>query len=218
MDDFPGNNPVIRKKEEPPNKPKADVKKKKEKTVEKVVVGEVTRKKETISHKFSRLIFNDTAANVAGYIVMDVLIPALKNLAVDATSKGIERLVHGQVSTNRRYGPEPRSRFNYNAQAQRRADREVIHMPDQPPRARGYAVGDIVLTTREDAEHVLERMIDIIDTYDVVSVADFYELLGIPVSSFMDQNWGWYMLTGSDVRQVREGFLLHLPSPVAIRS
>ena len=59
-------------------------------------------------------------------------------------------------------------------------------------------------------------MNDIIDTYEVVSVADLNELVGLP-TSYMDNKWGWIYLGDVQVRQIREGFLIDLPSAEPIQ-
>jgi hypothetical protein len=58
-------------------------------------------------------------------------------------------------------------------------------------------------------------MMDVINDYDVVSVADLNACLGRP-SSYVDNNWGWTILKPVDIRQIREGFLLDLPPAEAI--
>jgi hypothetical protein len=92
-------------------------------------------------------------------------------------------------------------------------------LPDQPPHIsqsrRRQDVGEIILASKADAEAVLEEMMDVINDYDVVSVADLNACLGRP-SSYVDNNWGWTILKPVDIRQIREGFLLDLPPAEAI--
>ena len=68
------------------------------------------------------------------------------------------------------------------------------------------------MATREDAEMVLERLTDIIDQYDETSVGDLNDLIGIQ-GSHVDNKWGWTYLGDTQIRQVREGFLIDLPQP-----
>jgi len=87
-------------------------------------------------------------------------------------------------------------------------------LPDQPPLhspRRPHNVHEIILISREDAETVLERLVDIIDKYDVASVADLHDLVGLP-TTYVDNKWGWTNLAQVDIRQIREGFLIDLPS------
>jgi len=57
---------------------------------------------------------------------------------------------------------------------------------------------------------VVERLIDILDKYEVVSLADLYDLLGLPTSP-IDNKWGWTVLKQVEIRQTREGYLIELP-------
>lgn len=68
----------------------------------------------------------------------------------------------------------------------------------------------IILSTRDEAERVLEQLMLIIDKYEVTSIADLRELVGLP-TTHVDQKWGWDRLNDVVIRQVREGYLLDLP-------
>ena len=70
--------------------------------------------------------------------------------------------------------------------------------------------GLFVFDTRKEAEEVLDRMDDLIDTYGVVSVADLYDLVGIS-GNYTDNKYGWTNLRNADVQRVRDGYLLKLP-------
>lgn len=186
------------------------------KVVEKVVTGDVVVKKRSLGRKFKDIFFGGDAKGVTRYIAADVLLPAVRNLIVDASTKGIERLIYGDSSVRRR-SPEYRPRVQYNNPINRRPDpRDVAYLPGQPPVMRQRRdIEDIVMVSREEAEMVLENMINIADKYDVVSVADLYDLVGLP-TSHTDNKWGWSRLNDVVIRQVREGYLLMLPPVEAI--
>ena len=84
------------------------------------------------------------------------------------------------------------------------------NLPDQNRRPRRRESLDIILTSKREAENILHTMEDIIHKYDVVTVANLYEMLGLRDTP-MDNKWGWVTLNGTEIRQVREGFLLDLP-------
>lgn len=200
------------------NKSKEEKEKKAEKNTEKVITGEVIQKPKSLGHKFKETFFGGDAKTAARYVTSDVLLPALRNLIVDSVTKGAERLVFGESMSRR--GPRPtdyRSRFEYR-RPQVRSQGQIIDIqaspPDQRPgawRTRRREFNDIVLTTREDAELIVEKLIEFIEKYDVVSLLDLYELLGQP-SSPLDAKWGWSYLSNVEIRQIREGYLIELPS------
>lgn len=188
------------------------------KIIEKLVLsGEVTTKKKGIGHKFRTIFLGGDAKSAAGYVVADVVLPAIRDLMFDALRGGAERLIYGESRRIRGRPIEARSRIQYSAFSHMRDPRESrVHLPDQVPRTTmRYRTEradskDLILSERSDAETVVERLIDIIDTYDVASVMDLNELLGLP-SSPIDNKWGWTSLGKVEIRQVREGYLIELP-------
>ena len=76
---------------------------------------------------------------------------------------------------------------------------------------------EIILATRVEAETTLEQLYDVIAKYQVVSVADMYEMVGAKAYA-TDNKWGWTDLRGAGVQRIREGYLLNLPKPEPIES
>lgn len=198
---FPGNSKKAKASEEKPEK----------KAVEKVVTGEVVQKKPPILQRIRNVFFAGDVNTVTRYLAQEVLLPAFRNLVVDFTSKGIEKMMYGD-SASPRHSAGGRSRYSYNAPI-RRDNRPRVMLPDQPPhpppRSR-HATPELIVSSKSEGDLVIERLVDIIDTYEVASVADLYDLLGLP-NSYIDNKWGWTQLAYADVRQVREGFLIELP-------
>lgn len=213
MPDYQGNSKTTR----------AEPKALPEKTVEKVVVGEVVVQKKSLGRKFKDLFVAADIHSVIGYVASEVLLPAARNMIVDGASKGVERMMYGESTARRRgYGVPNQSRITYNNPINRGGYRDVSSRrapsPTVGPRSspRG-ARDDFILSSREEADLVLERMNDIIDTYEVVSVADLNDLVGMP-TSHVDNKWGWVYLGDVLVRQVREGYLIDLPPAEPIQS
>ena len=203
--DFPPNSHKSAEKGDTPDK-----------KVEKVVTGEVVQRKKPLGTRFKDVFFGGDFNSAARFVAADVLLPAFRNLVVDAVQEGTRRVMFGESTMHRHRRPEMRSRVQYNNPVNRRDPRERVYLPDQPPHpAPRRGSHEIVLISREDAELVIERLADIVDKYDVASVSDLNDLVGHP-SAHTDNKWGWTSLSGVGVRQVREGYLLDLPSPEAI--
>ena len=66
------------------------------------------------------------------------------------------------------------------------------------------------MASKSDADTVVENLVNVVDIYEVVSVADLNELLGLP-TSHVDHKWGWTNLASIEVRQVRDGWLIAFP-------
>jgi hypothetical protein len=192
------------------------------KEIERVVTSEVVIKKKSIGSKFREIFIAADIRSVNQYLIYDVLIPAVRNTIVDATTKGIQRVMYGESAIRRRdYGPGPR--VTYNSPVDRRFQNPIDARSysgrtqvDRDPRPQRHTRDDLILTTREEAALVLERMNDIIDTYEVVSVGDLNELVGLP-SNHVDNKWGWVYLGDVQIQQIREGYLLNLPSAEPIQ-
>lgn len=194
--------------------------KKPEKKIEKVVTGEVVKRPKTLGRKFKDVFFGGDLKAASRYVISDVLLPAFRNVVVDATSKGIERIVYGESSYRRR-PTEYRPRVQYNNPIMRDPRSYPYStrgpIPDQthPNRQMRRESNDLVLSTKEEAERIVEALLDIISQYDVVSWADLCELVGWP-STPVDNKWGWTYLTNVEIRQTRDGYLIDLPAMEAV--
>lgn len=194
------------------NKDKETTDKKADKVIEKVVTVEVIQKPKPLGRKFKETFFGGDFKMSMRYVAGDVLLPALRNLIVDMTTKGMERIVFGESSYRRRPN-EYRPTVQYN-RTPLRDPREIGRgrLPDQRPyRSSRYEIKDIIIADRGEAELVVERLIDIIDKYEVASLADLYDLLGL-ATSHVDNKWGWTHLNNVEIRQIRDGYLIDLPA------
>lgn len=176
------------------------------------VVAEVIIPKKSIGRKIHDLFIASNFKTAAKYVALSVLLPAAKNMLFESVNKGSEQLIYGDASVRRR-GPGQGSYTTYNSPVNRAFGGSPIHhapviSPD--PRVPRLGRTDFLLSTREEAETVLENMYDLISTYEIASVADLNELVGLP-TTHVDNKWGWANLSGTQIRQIREGFLIDLP-------
>lgn len=184
-----------------------------EKNIEKVITGEVVQKPKSLGRKFKDTFFGGDGKQVARFIGADVLLPAMRNLLVDIITKGAEQMIYGDRNARRRD-----SRTNYGAQytVSRAPTNPFSFDPRSPitvvPRGRQnrHEIGEVILASRPEAELVVERLNDILEKYDVASLADLYDLLGLP-TSHIDNKWGWTFISNVPIRQIRQGYLLELP-------
>jgi hypothetical protein len=190
--------------------------------VEKIVEGKVIVRSLPWYKKIARNMIAEDAGNVGEYILMDVVVPATKNLLLDMLYQTGERLLfgtsRGRLSSNRRspLGAIFRDRepVNYGRYSERdvRGGRPLSH------RARAtHDFNEVVLEHRSEAIDVIESLVDLVARYGAATVADLYDLLGT-TGSYVDRQWGWTDLITADVRQVPGGFLLDLPAPEPITS
>lgn len=179
-----------------------------EKKIEPVVKGKVTKKKNNV-RKLTDTFVSEDIQNVKSYVLMDVLVPAIKKAISDIVTNGIDMILYGESGRSiRKTNASTVSYRNY--YDNRRDDRY------SSSRTRtGYSYDDVVLETRSEAEDVLTRMDELIDTYGVVSVADMYDLVGISCN-YTDNKYGWTNLRNAEPVRVRDGYMLKLPKALPI--
>jgi hypothetical protein len=184
-----------------------------EKKIDPVVRAEdVVVKKPSIGYRMKTTFFGGDFRSAAAFVTADVLLPALRDILVNIITKGGESVIYGDRYSRGRGGYTGRTQYNYSSPIHRDPRDNRAPLPDQPRMQRriGRASADIILSTRGQAESVLEGLNDIIDKYDVASVADLRYLLDLPSSS-VDNKFGWGFLRNVEIRQTRDGWLLDLP-------
>lgn len=199
------------------------------KKIEKVVVGDVIRQKKPLGRRLSETFFGGDAQGVVGYVFMDVLVPALKDLTVDIVNTAIEKAIFGEVrGTGRRstgrYGSSSSGYTNYNRYSSTAYGRQ-----SEPPsrgreeprelsrRARSrHEFDEIILATRAEAQEVIDRMFDLISQYESATLADLYELVGVS-GNYTDEKYGWTDFRGAGITRIRGGYLLDLPQPELLK-
>lgn len=184
------------KREETTDKPE-------EKKIEKIVNGKVKKKKKT---RFADIFTSEDLNNVKSYVIDDVLLPAVKRAINDIVSEGIHMLLYGEKSTKPN---TPGSRVSYRSYYDRSDSR--ISRDTSPV----YNYDEIVLESRSEAEDVLSRMDEIIDQYGIISVADFYDLVGVS-SNYTDNKYGWVDIRTAEVIRTRDGYKIKLPRAKAL--
>lgn len=180
--------------------------------VKKIVKGKVITKKPSFGRRFKDTFFGDEAGDVKGYILLDVIIPSIKDLISDVVTGGIDLLLFGE---RRSRGRRTSTNGSYTSYSSYYGNNRSQQRP-QTVRGPSHIVKDIIFTSRGEAEEVLGNMIDTIKDYGTVSVADLYDMVGEP-GQFTDNAWGWVDLGQSSVRRVAEGYILVLPRPQSLK-
>lgn len=180
-----------------------------EKRVQKAIVqGTVRTKKKTGLTKFAEVFISEDIHNVKDYWIQDMLVPTLKKALITTLDMilngGNQTVTGGRPSSGARkisYGrfyDDPRDDRRSNERTRTRLDFDDIGFP-----------------SRGEAEAVLDEMLNIIDRYKFVTVADMYDLAGLS-EPFTSHKYGWTNLR--DARVVRSGseYILDLPKALPI--
>jgi len=211
MSEFPSNRNRDKTKITKPNEEK--------KRVEQVTQGQVERRKKPLGKRLTETFVGGDAKSVWAFVALDVMVPAAKDMLADAVSQGVERMIFGEAqSTGRRTGRRPSggphiSYNKYSGGARRLGPPDEKSRHELSRRARAsHDFDEIILSTRVEAEEVIERMCDLVDKYEAATVADLYDLIGVS-GTYTDDKWGWMDLRTASTRRVRNGYLLNLPAP-----
>lgn len=179
------------------------------KRVEKVVHGRVRTKPKSGVSKITDVFISEDASNVKSYIVMDILVPAVKKAISDIVRDGIDMILYGESR-----GRKSSSASGYVSYRDYSRSDDRDRFRDSRSRS-SYAHDDIILDSRGEAEEVLTRMDELIDTYGNVSVADLYDLVG-KSSEYTDNKYGWTNIRNAEPIRVRDGYMLKLPKALPI--
>lgn len=182
-----------------------------EKRVDKVVHGKVKTQKNN-KRKLADLFISEDAGNVKNYIFLDVIIPAVKKAIYDLVVGVLDMSLYGgRGGSGKRSTADRVSYRDYNS-----VSRRDTRSYESARTTSGYSYDDIVLETRGEAEAVLSRMDEIMEEYEIVRVADLYDLVGI-TGEHTDNKYGWTNIRNAKIVRVRDGWKIEMPRALPIR-
>lgn len=169
---------------------------------------------------------------IGSYVADEIIKPAIKNLIVDSVTSGINKMMYGE-----RGGPSGRGYNNYsqsgrghhpqytnyanryapgNQQPVQPTYAQPQQQQDNRVSAARYGVDEYIINGRNDASHVLISLTEHANSYGTVSVADYYDLIGI-ASEFTDNNYGWSAegMARATIQPIRNGYVIKFP-PVEV--
>lgn len=216
MEDYPGNSRRIVPNEKPALPPAED------KRFDKVVTGAVIKRKKSLGRRVLDTLFSGDSSSVFGYLLKEVLVPALQATATDMVTQGIEKAVYGEVrspyrGTQRGSSSVSRTHISYDrASSPGRPAHPAASLRRSAATQSSTDIGEVILDSKIDAQLVAEKMLEAIEDYGSVTVAQLNELLA-QTSNITDYKWGWTDLTTLQIKRIREGWLLDLPDVEDLR-
>lgn len=177
-----------------------------EKRVQKVVSGKV-KTKSNEGRKLASMFISEDAANVKSYIILDVLVPTIKKTLFDIITDSLDMILNGGTGSRKHKSGNKISYRNYydDKRDDRRGERARVR----------FDYDDIVFESRGECEAVREQMVDVIDTYGFVTVADMYDMADLR-APYTSSKYGWTNIRTADVVRVRDGYVLKLPKAMPI--
>lgn len=187
-----------------------------EKKITSVVSKAPTVKKKSEVKRFLGVFMSQDVDSVKRSVLHDVIIPATKSVIAEAVTSATDMLLYGEVRHGgggaRRAGG---SKVSYDGCFRPQSERSNVDRSyDRARNALDY--DDIEFDTRGDAEAVLSAMDEIISTYGVVTVAEFFDLSQITNTAYNSNRYGWTDLRNAYVKRVRGGATIVLPKAYPI--
>ena len=177
-----------------------------QKKTEKVVSGDVQRKKKSGFSKAMSTFLPGEVSSVKDYILFDAVIPSVRKVILDIVYNGLSILLGENPGKEK--GSSAGARVSYRKYYDDRDDRPNY---SRPRAIAQYSYDDITFDNRGDAEAVLDRMDELLDRFDVVSVADLFDMAGLSCN-YTDNKYGWTDLKDARVERLRDGrYYINLP-------
>ena len=180
-------------------------KSKNEKRTEKVVTGSVKTKKKNEFQKLADVFISEDVTNVKSYVLMDILIPAMKKAISDIVTNGIDMILYGEAGRTKRNSSASKISYGGYYKQDNKRDYGMVKTRNN------LDYDNIIFDNRGDAEAVLNAMDDIIDQFGVVSVGDLYDLADISTTNYTINKYGWTDIRSAQVVRSRDGYLIKLP-------
>lgn len=154
---------------------------------------------------------------IGAYVNEEIVKPAIKNIIFDAITSAASMAMYGDRRGANRGGHTPYNRSHssnrpatnytnrYSSQSREPEERRIARSPK-------YGVEEYIIPDRFDAAHVLTTLTESADQYDSVSVADYYDLIGVE-SKFTDNSYGWTIdsISRASIVPVRGGYVIKFP-------
>lgn len=183
---------------------------------EKVIDGDVKRTKSKKKF-FSALFSIEDVTDIKDYLIYDCIVPAFKNTISDMIENSVSMILFGDTRGSRssRRPSTLVSRTSY-ADYYNNGRRETS---SRGPRRRDDDIDadEITFPTRAKAETVLDTILDDIDRYGHISIADYYDFCGLSTTT-QDHRYGWTkdMIGSARVASVRGGYTIIFPRAIAL--
>ena len=212
MDDYAPNSHKYRESLEKENN--TDATKPKAEPV--ISSGKARVQKKSGVSKITSSIISEDAKNVKSYILMDVLVPAVKKAISDIVTNGIDIVLYGEAGHDTRKATAGRVSYKqYYDRDDRYSGRST---PIQEERKRSVSLfDDIVVDTMSEAKDIIDRMSEYLESYPVISVADMYDIANITPFPHTYNDYGWKSIAEANIVRVADGYLIKMPPVQSIR-
>ena len=205
MDDFKPNSHRFKEEQAKQNEQKNSATTKQLDTPK---INQVKVKKKSEIAKVANNFIAEDIKTVGVTIWTDVIVPTVKKIITDVVTEGIHHLIYGDSA--RPYNTTTASKVSYGSYYKSNATTTTTTA--RPAVNNSFSYDDILFPTRGDAELVLDALRKALMTYNIVSVADFYDIAQVTTDNPQLYKYGWISLnTATIVRTMDGDYIIKLP-------
>ena len=195
--------------------------KKERKALKPIVKKEnVVSERKPLIERIVGFVASDDTAEAVGYLFESIVMPGIKNLAIDALESFWFGGARGYGSRDRRdrgfydYGAAYYGSRGYSSRTRdRRDDYDYGRGRDDDRNRDRKSYKNVVLKYRNDAEDVVNRLREQINTYGEVTVFELFSLVDIQ-GAYTDHNWGWTDPRDIGIKRVSNGYLIDVADAI----
>lgn len=182
--------------------------------MDKVISEKVEVKKESLGAKLFKTFIVSDPKSVGLYLVRKKLVPKIKATIVELVSSGIDMMFTGNTSSSNKdggfYANNNVPYYSYSISSNTKTTASEIVQKTSP-----YDYQQIIFPTIGAAKEVKDALQSVIDMYQCVRVADFYNAVGHPTTT-TDNNYGWKSLENAPIESTDKGYIIRMPKPVPL--
>ena len=196
-----------------------------DKKLKKVIKGTVTVKEPSMFQKVVRCFIPEEASNVKEYLMLDVCIPAIKNLLSDMINDGLNMMLFGvngrRTAHSNRNGGRSNTVTPYTAYYGGRRQQSGYRGSPEDSSSKNDSVDyrNLITQTREEAQEVINALVETVVQYDVASIGDLLDLVGV-TADYPNYKYGWddaeYLAAEASIQRVSGGYRIILPKVVVL--
>lgn len=168
---------------------------------------DVVSTKESLGKKMVKSFVKEDIQDVKRYILLDVVIPGIKNTVLDM----LQMAFFGEVRDRRSSGygrSSDREHYSYSARYRGSSYSNSSSRRDSDYRSDDKVdYKNIVLRNRTDAEEVVEQLRYRIRETGKATIGDLFDLMDL-AGRYVDNDWGWTDERDIGIRRISSGFLI----------
>lgn len=172
----------------------------------------VERKPSFLSRMFGHANFTSNFEGAGQTVLEEVIIPTLIDGLRDVIYTATDYILYGGGQRRSRNGRRSGG-GSYTSYSKKSQQRGASTRRTAPSATSYYFTYD----DRTQADKDLEKMRDVVDQRDFVTILDMFSIAKRQTSNYTYSDWGWYDLRSAMVRRTTDGrYYIDLPKPVPI--